>query len=194
MNVQKFIVLVSIGILTSVYALAQDTQPIVKRSPKVADSVYSIKFKDSKGQEQSLEQYKGHPILIVNVASKCGFTPQYKGLEELYEKYKVKGLVIVGFPCNQFGGQEPGADQDIQKFCKLNYGVSFPVMAKIDVNGASQSPLYSYLKSEAPGILGTEAIKWNFTKFLISKDGKVIDRYAPKTKPDEIDKDIEKVL
>jgi glutathione peroxidase len=157
-------------------------------------SIYDITVKDSKGHDVKMEKYKGHPVLIVNVASKCGFTPQYKGLEELYEKFKDKGLVVLGFPCNQFGAQEPGSDEEIQKFCKLNYDVTFPILGKTDVNGNSESPLYAYLKAKAPGILGTEAIKWNFTKFLVSKDGTVLNRYAPKTEPQEITKDIEKAL
>jgi glutathione peroxidase len=132
--------------------------------------------------------------LVVNVASKCGFTPQYEGLEALHKKFGPKGLVILAFPCNQFGAQEPGSNSEIQQFCQVNYGVSFPVMGKIDVNGDQADPLYEFLKSSAPGIFGTEAIKWNFTKFLIGKDGKVIKRYSTQTKPEEISADIEEAL
>lgn len=156
--------------------------------------IYDITVKDAKGKDVKLEQYKGKALLIVNVASKCGYTPQYEGLEALYKKYKDKGFVILGFPCNQFGAQEPGSDEEIQKFCKLNYGVSFPVMAKVDVNGKGEHELYKHLKSEAPGILGTEKIKWNFTKFLVGKDGKILKRFAPADKPEDLEKDVEKAL
>ena len=156
--------------------------------------VYEFKVKKADGSEQSLKDFEGKVLLIVNVASKCGFTPQYTGLQSLYEKYREKGLEIIGFPCNQFGGQEPGSDSEIQSFCSLNYGVSFPVMAKVDVNGENASPLYQYLKKEAKGILGTEAIKWNFTKFLISKNGKVVSRFAPTDTPSSLESEIEKLL
>jgi glutathione peroxidase len=141
-----------------------------------------------------MEQFRGKAVLIVNVASKCGFTPQYKGLEEIYSKYKEKGFVVLGFPCNQFGGQEPGGPEDIQSFCSLTYGVDFPIFEKIEVNGANAHPLYQYLKKQATGILGTEAIKWNFTKFLIDREGKVVDRYAPSTTPADLTSEIEKLL
>lgn len=157
-------------------------------------NLYSFAVKAADGSELSLEKYQGHPVVIVNVASKCGFTPQYKGLEEIYQKFKDQGLQVIGFPCNQFGSQEPGTNAEIQQFCSLNYGVSFPVMSKIDVNGDNADPLYKWLKSEAPGILGTEAIKWNFTKFLVSKDGKVIKRYAPQDEPAKMTEDIQKAL
>jgi glutathione peroxidase len=157
-------------------------------------SIYDFPFKAADGSETSLKPYQGKPILIVNVASKCGFTPQYDGLEKLYEKYKAQGLVVVGFPCNQFGAQEPGTDSEIQSFCKMNYGVTFPVFGKVDVNGDKAHPLYQHLKKEEPGILGTEGIKWNFTKFLVGKDGKVIKRFAPQTKPEELGPEIEKAL
>jgi glutathione peroxidase len=146
------------------------------------------------GIDSPLAQYRGHPLLIVNVASKCGFTPQYTGLEELYEKYHERGLEVLGFPCDQFGHQEPGTEADIKKFCSLTYGVSFPMFAKIKVNGPDSHPLYEYLKSALPGILGTEAIKWNFTKFLIGKDGQPIKRYAPADKPEGMEPDIEAAL
>ena len=146
------------------------------------------------GIDSPLAQYRGHPLLIVNVASKCGFTPQYTGLEALYEKYHERGLEVLGFPCDQFGHQEPGTEADIKKFCSLTYGVSFPMFAKIKVNGPDSHPLYEYLKSALPGILGTEAIKWNFTKFLIGKDGQPIKRYAPADKPEGMEPDIEAAL
>ncbi|MEK9714078.1 MAG: glutathione peroxidase [Thalassolituus sp.] len=146
------------------------------------------------GQDQDLSEYEGKVVLMVNTASKCGFTYQYEGLEALYNKYKDRGLVILGFPCNQFGKQEPGSDSDIGAFCQKNYGVSFPMFSKIDVNGPSAAPLYDALKSEAPGLMGTKAIKWNFTKFLIGRDGKVIDRYAPTSKPEALAADIEAAL
>ena len=146
------------------------------------------------GKPVDLQQYRGKVLLIVNTASNCGFTPQYQGLEEIYRQFKDKGLEVLGFPCNQFGRQEPGTAQEIGTFCERNYGVSFPLFAKIDVNGDDAHPLFKHLKSEAPGLLGTEAIKWNFTKFLIRKDGTVYKRYAPRTEPKELLKDIETLL
>jgi glutathione peroxidase len=157
-------------------------------------SVYDFKAKTIDGDEQSLGQYKGKAMLIVNVASKCGFTPQYTGLEAMYKKLKDKGLVVLGFPCDQFGHQEPGDEEEIKNFCSLNYDVSFPMFAKIEVNGETTHPLYRYLKAEAKGVLGSESIKWNFTKFLIDKDGNVVRRYAPTDKPEEIEKDVSKLL
>jgi len=142
----------------------------------------------------SLDQYRGQVLLIVNTASKCGFTPQYHGLEKIYQQFKDKGVTVLGFPCNQFGKQEPGSAEDIGAFCERNYGVSFPLFAKIDVNGKQADPLFNYLKSAAPGLLGTKAIKWNFTKFLVRKNGSVYKRYAPATKPEEMLADIEKLL
>jgi glutathione peroxidase len=141
-----------------------------------------------------LKQYLGKVVLIVNTASNCGFTPQYHGLEEVYEQFKEKGFEVLGFPCNQFGHQEPGTSDEIGSFCEKNYGVSFPLFTKIDVNGENTHPLYQHLKSKAPGLLGSEAIKWNFTKFLIKKDGSVYKRYAPQTTPKELVSDIEKLL
>ena len=146
------------------------------------------------GIELPLSQYRGHPSLIVNVASKCGFTPQYAGLEALYEKYHARGLEVLGFPCDQFGHQEPGGEAEIKQFCSLTYGVSFPMFAKIKVNGADAHPLYEYLKETLPGILGLEAIKWNFTKFLVGKDGVPIKRYAPADKPESMESDVEAAL
>jgi len=157
-------------------------------------NLYSFEIKDAKGQVVQLNSFSGKAVLIVNVASKCGYTPQYTGLEALYQKYKDQGFVILGFPCNQFGGQEPGTDQEVQQFCSLTYNVQFPVMGKINVNGDESAPLYTWLKSSAPGILGTEAIKWNFTKFLIDKSGNVFKRYAPQTEPSELSQDIETLL
>lgn len=152
--------------------------------------VYEFTAKTIDGSEQTLDGYKGKVLLIVNVASKCGFTPQYKGLEALYRKYKDKGFEILGFPCDQFGHQEPGNETEIKSFCSLTYDVSFPMFAKIKVNGEEAHPLYKYLKSEEKGFLGTEFIKWNFTKFLVDASGKVIKRYAPNETPEAIDKDV----
>ena len=158
------------------------------------NSVFDFKVKNAKGEDVSLAEYKGKTLVIVNVASKCGFTPQYDGLEKLYQDYKDKGLVVLGFPCNQFGAQEPGSDSEIQSFCKMNYGVTFPVLGKVEVNGSGTNPLYSHLKSEAKGLLGSEAIKWNFTKFLVSKSGEVVTRFAPQTEPKDLAPEIEKIL
>jgi len=141
-----------------------------------------------------LSQYEGKVLLIVNTASKCGFTPQYKGLEALYQDYKDKGLVIIGCPCNQFASQEPGSDSQISEFCELNFGVTFPLVAKLDVNGDNAHPLFEDLKQAAPGILGTKKVKWNFTKFLVSKDGKTVQRFAPKDKPESMRAAIEALL
>ena len=142
----------------------------------------------------ALAALRGHVLLIVNTASACGFTPQFKGLQGLWDKYETQGLVVLGFPCNQFGGQDPKANDEIAQFCELNYGVDFPMMAKVDVNGDQADPLFKWLKAEAPGVLGTEGIKWNFTKFLVGRDGQVIKRYAPQDKPESLDADIERAL
>ena len=146
------------------------------------------------GSQADLSAHKGKVLLVVNVASKCGFTPQYEGLEALQRKYEDRGFTVLGFPCNQFGAQEPGNAEEIASFCKLTYDVSFPLMGKIDVNGPSAAPIYRHLKSEAPGLLGSEAIKWNFTKFLVDRSGKVVKRYAPQTKPEDIERDIEALV
>jgi glutathione peroxidase len=146
------------------------------------------------GRHQSLADYARQVVLVVNVASQCGFTPQYEGLEALYRAYKDRGLVILGFPCNQFGEQEPGTNEEIAQFCALNFGVSFPMFERVDVNGADALPLFDWLKASAPGLLGSEAIKWNFTKFLIGRDGRVAQRYAPTTEPADIAQDIERLL
>ena len=167
----------------------------ISTSPTVTpDSLYDIGVKSISGETQSLGAYRGKTLLIVNVASQCGFTPQYAGLEALYRKYKDQGFVVLGFPCNQFGRQEPGTDSEIQQFCATTYDVTFPLFAKIDVNGAAAHPLYALLKSAKPGLLGTEAIKWNFTKFLVNGLGDVLVRYAPSDTPDKLDQEIAKVL
>ena len=157
-------------------------------------TVYDFKAKDIGGMDISLAAFKGKVMLIVNTASKCGFTPQFGGLEELHKNYAGKGLAVLGFPCNQFGSQDPGADGEIAAFCQLNYGVSFSMMSKIDVNGPAAHPLYKWLGAEAPGLLGSKAIKWNFTKFLVGKNGQVIKRYAPLDKPVAMEKDIQAAL
>jgi glutathione peroxidase len=157
-------------------------------------NVYDFQATALDGKPVDLAQYRGKVLLIVNTASKCGFTPQYQGLENVYRELHGRGLEVLGFPCNQFGSQEPGTEEEIGAFCEKNYGVSFPMFAKVDVNGDAAHPLWKFLKGEAPGVLGTEGIKWNFTKFLIGRDGKVAKRYAPTTKPEEIADDIEKLL
>lgn len=156
--------------------------------------IYDFQVTTIDGQAQTLDTYRGEALLIVNVASKCGFTPQYTGLEALYRKYKDKGFTILGFPCDQFGNQEPGTEAEIKNFCSLNYNVSFPLFAKIEVNGNQAHPLYQYLKTAQKGLLGSEAIKWNFTKFLVNKDGTVVKRYAPTDTPERIEKDLVPLL
>jgi glutathione peroxidase len=157
-------------------------------------SLYDIDVKTIGGDTQSLAAYRGKTLLIVNVASHCGFTPQYEGLEALFRKYKEQGLVVLGFPCNQFGRQEPGTESEIQQFCTSSYDVTFPLFAKIDVNGPGTHPLYERLKSSRPGLLGTEAIKWNFTKFLVNARGEVVARFAPSDTPRRIERDVTKLL
>ena len=157
-------------------------------------SIYDFTVKDIHGKPVKLDRYRDKVMLVVNTASNCGFTPQYKGLEALYEKFHGKGREVLGFPCNQFGGQEPGSEKEIAQFCELNFGVTFPLFAKVDVNGAAAAPVYKYLKAEKPGLLGSEAIKWNFTKFLIDREGNVVKRYAPNDTPEALAGDIEKVL
>ncbi len=157
-------------------------------------SLYDIDVQTIDGDTRSLGAYRGKTLLVVNVASQCGFTPQYAGLEALFRKYNEQGLVVLGFPCNQFGRQEPGTEADIQTFCTSSYGVTFPLFAKIDVNGPGTHPLYQRLKSARPGLLGTEAIKWNFTKFLVNARGEVVARYAPSDTPERIDGDVAKLL
>lgn len=157
-------------------------------------SIYDFQTQSISGKDIALSDFKGQAMLIVNTASKCGFTPQFGGLEELHKTYSGKGLAVLGFPCNQFGSQDPGADSEIAAFCQVNYGVSFPMMGKVDVNGPKAHPLYQWLSAEAPGLLGSKSIKWNFTKFLVGKDGQVIKRYAPLDKPADLAKDIEAAL
>lgn len=158
------------------------------------ENVYGFEVKTIEGKEISLDIFTGKVLLIVNTASKCGFTYQYEGLEKLYQTYREQGFEILGFPCNQFASQEPGTEQEIAQFCSLNYGVSFPMFSKLEVNGKNTHPLYQYLKSVAPGTLGSQAIKWNFTKFLIDREGKVKERFSPRTEPDSLKADIEKLL
>jgi glutathione peroxidase len=157
-------------------------------------SAYDFEALDIAGKPVKLRQFKGKPLLIVNTASACGFTPQYKGLQALHEQYASQGLVVLGFPCNQFGAQESGSNEEIASFCEMNFGVSFPLMGKIEVNGVQAAPLYQWLTSQAPGLLGSKAIKWNFTKFLVGRDGQVIKRYAPQDNPKSIAQDIEGAL
>lgn len=160
----------------------------------MAESVHEFKARAITGEEIPLDRYKGKALLIVNTASACGYTPQYAGLEALHKKYQDRGFAVLGFPCNQFGKQEPGSEAEIAAFCKKNYGVTFPMFAKVDVNGDQAHPLFDYLKKSLPGLLGTEPIKWNFTKFLIDKEGKPIERFAPATKPESIEKTVETLL
>jgi glutathione peroxidase len=157
-------------------------------------SIYDFQAQSIDGQPVPLSKYRGQPMLIVNTASACGFTPQFAGLEQLHQTYGDRGLVVLGFPCNQFGSQDPGSDSEIATFCQRNYGVSFPMMSKIEVNGAEAHPLYRWLTAEAPGLLGSKAIKWNFTKFLVGRDGRVIRRYAPQDAPQKLAGDIEAAL
>lgn len=158
------------------------------------ESIYDIPVRDIKGNEQTLDAYRGKVLLIVNTASKCGFTPQFEGLQALNETYQSQGLAVLGFPCNQFLSQDPGNNDEISQFCSLNYGVTFPMFAKIDVNGPGTHPLYRFLKQSAKGMLGSEGIKWNFTKFLVDRSGRVVKRYPPTAKPEAIKADIEKLL
>ena len=157
-------------------------------------SIHDFEALSIDGKPVSLAQFKGKPMLIVNTASACGFTPQFGGLEKLHKTYGARGLVVLGFPCNQFGSQDPGSNDEIASFCQLNYGVSFPMMEKINVNGTDAHPLYQWLTAEAPGLLGSKAIKWNFTKFLVGKDGRVIKRYAPQDAPEKLAADIDAAL
>ena len=156
--------------------------------------IYEYSVKDKDDSEIKMGDYRGKTLLIVNTASKCGFTPQYDGLNELQKKYADQGFSVLAFPCNQFGKQEPGSNSEIQDFCSLNFDVSFPVLAKIDVNGENEEPLFGHLKSEKPGIIGSKGIKWNFTKFLVDKNGEVLKRFSSKTTPSEIEKEIESIL
>ena len=157
-------------------------------------SFYDITCQRITGEDEALSIYQEKVVLIVNTASQCGFTPQFQGLEALSQEFKAQGFEVLGFPCNQFGSQDPGSEEEIQQFCQTNYGVSFPMFAKIDVNGPHTHPLYQYLKNQAPGLMGSEAIKWNFTKFLVDQSGRVRDRFAPTTKPEDLGVHIEKLL
>ena len=159
-----------------------------------ASTIYDFQARQIDGRNIDLSAFRDKVMLIVNTASQCGFTPQFGGLEELHKAYADKGLVVLGFPCNQFGAQDPGEDSDIASFCQVNYGVSFPMMSKVEVNGPQAHPLYQWLASAAPGLLGSKSIKWNFTKFLVGKDGRVIRRYAPLDKPVDLARDIEAAL
>ena len=161
---------------------------------EIKDNIYNHSCNDNSGNLQNLSAFEGQALLIVNTASKCGFTPQYNGLQELQEKFKDSGFSVLAFPCNQFGGQEPGSSEEIQEFCTVNYGINFPIFEKVDVKGADAHPLFKYLTSEKKGLLGSESIKWNFTKFLINKEGKPIARFAPNTTPEKISKEIENLL
>lgn len=158
------------------------------------NNIYDIHIKDSSNKEVSMSKFEGKTLLIVNVASKCGLTPQYKGLQSLYEEYKDRNFVVLGFPCNQFGGQEPGTNSEINNFCEINYSVTFPIFSKIKVNGPDSHPLFKLLKNDKPGIFRTESIKWNFTKFLVNSTGKIIDRFSPRVEPKYIRSEIERIL
>jgi glutathione peroxidase len=160
----------------------------------MAQDIYGFEVKTIAGEPTTLERFRGQVLVVVNVASKCGFTPQYKGLQALYDRHRERGFTVLGFPCNQFLAQEPGDEQEIQSFCSTSYGVTFPMFSKIEVNGDGTHPLYAHLKAAAPGALGTEAIKWNFTKFLVDRQGRVVKRYAPNTEPEEMAKDIAALL
>ncbi|WP_379132451.1 glutathione peroxidase [Paenibacillus sp. sgz500958] len=157
-------------------------------------SIYDLKANTLRGEEESLSKYKGKVLLVVNTASNCGFTPQYKGLQKVYEKFKDRGFEVLGFPSNQFANQEPGGSDEISEFCEINYGVTFPLYEKIDVNGKQAHPVFQYLSKEAPGILGTRKVKWNFTKFLVDQEGRVLKRFSPKTTPEQIEEHINKLL
>jgi len=157
-------------------------------------SIYDFEVNTLRGAEESLYKYKGKVLLVVNTASKCGFTPQYKGLQEVYEKFKDRGFEVLGFPSNQFAGQEPGESDEIAEYCEINYGVTFPMFEKIDVKGDEAHPLFKYLSKEAPGVLGSKSVKWNFTKFLVDQEGRVLKRFAPKTTPQQIESYISKLL
>jgi glutathione peroxidase len=164
------------------------------KKARAATTLYDLSVDDIHGKRVPLARYKGKVLLVVNVASQCGFTPQYKGLEALYRQFKDRGFVVLGFPCNQFGAQEPGSEEEIATFCETKFDVTFPMFAKVDVNGDDAAPIYRHLKSAKPGLLGTEAIKWNFTKFLVGRDGDVIARFAPNDTPESIARDVEKAL
>jgi glutathione peroxidase len=169
-------------------------RPTTAQETAMATSLYDFDAQDIHGQSVPLAQFKGRVLLIVNTASACGFTPQFKGLQALWQRYEAQGLTVLGFPSNEFGSQDPGSNDEIASFCEMNYGVDFPMMAKIEVNGPQPHPLYRWLKHEKPGLLGSEAIKWNFTKFLVGRDGRVLQRYAPQDAPEKLAGDIEAAL
>jgi len=191
--VAAYAILVLMGVLPSPLS-SSSTGGSSIMSDTTTSPWFSLSAKQSDGSALALESLRGRVVLVVNVASRCGFTPQYKQLQELHDRYSDKGLTILAFPCNQFGGQEPGTDSEIQQFCSTNYGVTFPVMSKIQVNGSQADPIFEYLKKQSPGLLGLESIKWNFTKFLVDQNGNVMTRYAPTTSPSDIAKDIERLL
>ncbi|GAB5465803.1 MAG: hypothetical protein Kapaf2KO_12390 [Candidatus Kapaibacteriales bacterium] len=178
---------------TMAYSEEAETLTLNQENTEMANNIYDFEVTTLSGESQKLSDYSGKVLLIVNTASECGYTPQYEGLQKVYEQYKEKGFEVLAFPCNQFGGQEPGTSDEIANFCTTNYSVTFPMFEKIEVNGENEHPLYSYLKSSQSGLI-TDAIKWNFTKFLIDKNGKPVDRYAPQTKPESITEDIEELL
>ena len=185
--------LFTVGCFNSVQ-VAPALDPSNPSTTMPATSFHALEAIDINGNTVSMSSFAGKKVMVVNTASECGFTPQYKQLQELHEAYKNKGLVILGFPCNDFGGQEPGTGDEIEAFCQKNYGVTFPLMAKVDVNGDQASPLFDWMKGEAPGLMGSKSIKWNFTKFLINREGEVVKRYAPQDTPERIAKDIEGLL
>lgn len=189
----SFAQLSMIYILITIVSIGFITVSLNSEEKQMNDSIYKFSAKTITGQEKSLSDYSGKVLLIVNTASKCGFTKQYEGLENIYKQYADKGFMILGFPCNQFGSQEPGTNAEVAEFCKMNFGVSFDMFEKIDVNGDNAHPLYKFLVSQKGGLI-TDSIKWNFTKFLIDKEGKVVKRFAPQTTPESITKDIEKLL
>jgi len=191
MNFKRMMIVVVLSIVVVSFSCTSET----KESDKMmSENIYGFNVTDIDGNEVSLNEYKGKVVLIVNVASKCGYTKQYTGLQAIYEKYKDQGFVVLGFPCNQFGGQEPGTEKEIKEFCEANFNVTFPMFSKIDVNGDNTHPLYKYLKSNAKGTLGTQDIKWNFAKFLVNKNGVVQDRIGTQTTPESMTEQIEKLL
>lgn len=191
MNFKRMMIVVVLSIVVVSFSCTSET----KESDKMmSENIYGFNVTDIDGNEVSLNEYEGKVLLIVNVASKCGYTKQYTGLQAIYEKYKDQGFVVLGFPCNQFGGQEPGTEKEIKEFCEANFNVTFPMFSKIDVNGDNTHPLYKYLKSNAKGTLGTQDIKWNFAKFLVNKNGVVQDRIGTQTTPESMTEQIEKLL
>jgi glutathione peroxidase len=191
MNFKRMMIVVVLSIVVVSFSCTSETKESEKT---MSENIYGFKVIDIDGKEVSLSDYEGKVLLIVNVASKCGYTKQYTGLQAIYEKYKDQGFVVLGFPCNQFGGQEPGTEKEIKEFCEANFDVTFPMFSKIDVNGDNTHPLYKYLKSNAKGTMGTADIKWNFAKFLVDKNGVVQDRIGTQTTPESLTEQIEKML